>query len=173
MTFAFKCIVDCRLKAIALLVASLFVQPALAGNGDPAGIEAARYPPEALRLADSQIPELASAIAACDADSARQIRDKVTTFIYKTWNWNAHFEKLKGYRACFQLLSDIAAGTQLILKHGGVSPRAAVGLLDANYASCQKLADPNAALRSVDPQLHWPERLGKEPQAGHCRVDAR
>lgn len=172
MTFATRGIVVRRVQPIAFMLASLFIQTALAADEPPTGIDASQYPTEALRLADSQIPELSSAIAACDADSARQIREKVNTFIYKTWNWNVHYERLKNYRVCYQLLSDIAAGTQLTAKYGGARPRFAVGALDANYAACQKLADPKAAAPTVDPQLHWPKRLGNEPEAGHCRAPA-
>jgi len=126
------------------------------------------YPPEALKLTDALIPKLAESLKTCNAEQARAVHAQVNDFIYKQWNWTANFTQLKSFRACFQMLSDIAATTQLITnKSLDVRPRMVAGLFDANYASCRKLVEPGYSTNTTG-NMTWPNRFGPEPPKKHC-----
>jgi len=127
------------------------------------------YPSEALKLADTLAPELAAAIKACNVEKARSVHTKANDFIYKTWNWTAQFQQLKPYRACFQMLSDIAATTQLVTNRFlDTRPNMVAGLYDANYAACRKLADPTYQAVGISGTMKWPSRFGPEPGKKPC-----
>ena len=132
-------------------------------------INPSRYPTEALELADTLTPELADSLKTCNVEKARAIHEKANAFMYKKWNWNSNYEQLKSYRACYQMLSDIAAATQLVTNPLlDARPNMVVGLYDANYAACRKLADPTFLSTGVSGNMKWPSRFGAEPRKRHC-----
>lgn len=127
------------------------------------------YPSEALKLADALAPELAASIKTCNLEQARSIHARTNDFLYKTWSWSAHYEQLKPYRACFQMLSDIAATTQLVTNRLlDTRPNMVAGLFDANYAACRKLADPTYRALDVSENMKWPSRFGPDPGRKPC-----
>jgi hypothetical protein len=131
---------------------------------------ATAYPAEALELAATLVPELAESLRTCDAPAAQSIRDRANEFSYRTWNWGANIGELKPYRACFQMLSDIAATTRLVTDRSlGVRPNMVAGTFDGNHAACRKLSDPayQAQTKSTA-RLLWPARFGPEPTPGRC-----
>jgi hypothetical protein len=132
-------------------------------------IDPAAYPSEALKLADTLTPDLAASLKTCNVEAARSVHKRASEFIYKKWNWGANYEQLKPYRACFQMLSDIAAATQLVTnKSLNTPPRMVAGLYDANYASCRRLADPSFQSTEVSGNMKWPDRFGAEPSKRPC-----
>lgn len=132
-------------------------------------IDPAAYPSEALKLADTLTPDLAASLKTCNVEAARSVHKRASEFLYKKWNWGANYEQLKPYRACFQMLSDIAAATQLVTnKSLNTPPRMVAGLYDANYASCRRLADPSFQSTEVSGNMKWPDRFGAEPSKRPC-----
>lgn len=147
----------------ALLSSAMY--PALA----QAPIRADDYPAESLKMADALIPELADSLGTCDAKKALAVKDKILTFIYKDWNWNANYDQLKRYRVCYRMLSDIAATTQLVTnKFSSPSPYGLAGPFDADYAACRKLADPSFELKGLAISAKWPARFGSDPNGMTC-----
>jgi len=133
-------------------------------------INPSAYPSEALKLADTLAPELADSIKTCSIDKARSVHARANEFINKTWSWSAHYEQLKPYRACFQMLSDIAATTLLVTDRlVNTRPNLVAGLFDANYAACRVLSEPTYRPVGVSGNMPWPARFGSEPSRKPCR----
>ena len=149
-----------------LTIAVLAMSSAMSAD---TSIHASEYPAEALELADALAPELADSIKTCSVEKATSVHERVQDFIYKQWSWNANYEKLKPYRVCFQMLSNIAATSRLITnRFSSVRPHAVAGSFDANYAACRKLADPTFQLKGVSGNAKWPARFGPDPGGKPC-----
>ncbi len=151
--------------AVGVWVSAICV--AQTASGPLSVAETKAYPVHALAFADQWIPELIHAIATCDKVQAQKIQEAASSFNRSTWI--AHYEQLNRYRACFRLVGDVGAGTDLVLQTPGGRPKLGIGLLDQNYEACRVLAQPGPARAVPGRDMHWPVRLGPEPDAKHCQ----
>ena len=151
-----------------LLIGAALVSTSFAADAPP--LDPSSYAAESLTLADRLVPKLSASLRACDVAGARAVHEEVNAFLYKQWDWHANYERLKSYRPCYQMLSDIAATTQIVTNSQlAARPNHVAGLFDSNYASCGKLKDPSLPLPKGHGAMKWPQRFGAEPSRGQCR----